>query len=103
MTPFPDRKAGDKHVARASEGNNVGSTGWPSVEATHAGDGWLGQPASNRKVGMRVMDFWRHHGDKFSENWVPIDIPELLLQMDVNLFEQLRSRQKPIGARRHTQ
>ncbi len=96
LKAFPDRKAGDKHVARPSEGHYVGSTGWPSVEATHSGDGWLGQPASNRKVGMRVMDFWRRDGDKFSENWVLIDIPELLLQMDVDLFEQLRSRQEAI-------
>ena len=42
---------------------------------------------------MRVMDFWRRDGEKFIENWVFIDIPELLLQMDVDLFEQLRSRQ----------
>jgi len=52
---------------------------------------------------MRVRDFWRRDSDKFSENWVLIDIPELLLQMDVDLFEQLRSRQEPIVARRHTQ
>ena len=52
---------------------------------------------------MRVMDLWRRDGDKFSENWILIDIPELLMQMDVDLFEQLRSRQEPIGARRHTQ
>jgi len=68
LTDFPDRRDGDKHVAQASEGNYVGSTGRPSVEATHAGDGWLGQPASNRKVGMRVMDFWRRDSDKLGEN-----------------------------------
>ena len=98
LTAFADRKAGHRHDAQPSEGNYVASTGWPSVEATHAGDGWLGQPASGRRVGMRVMDFWRRDGEKFIENWVLIDIPELLLQMDVDLFEQLRSWQDPIGA-----
>lgn len=89
LTAFPDRKGGDNHVARPSEGRYVASTGWPSVRATHTGDGWLGQPASHRRVGMRVMDFWRRDGDRLRENWVLIDIPELLLQMDVDLFGQL--------------
>ena len=92
LTAFPDRRAGDHHVARPADGNYVASTGWPSVKATHTGDGWLGQQATNRKIGMRVMDFWRRHGEKFSENWVLIDIPELLLQMDVDLFAQIRNR-----------
>ena len=92
LTAFPDRKAGDWHIARLHEGNYVASTGWPSVVATHTGN-WLGQPATNRKVGMRVMDFWRRDGDRFRENWVLIDIPDLLLQMDVDLFEQVRNGQ----------
>ena len=92
LTAFPDRRAGDKHVARLADGNYVASTGWPSVEATHTGDGWLGQQATNRKVGMRVMDFWRRDGDRLRENWVLIDIPELLLQLDVDLFAQISDR-----------
>ena len=94
LTAFPDRRAGDKHVARPADGNYVASTGWPSVDATHTGDGWLGQQATNRKVGMRVMDFWRRDGDRFRENWVLIDIPELLLQMGFDLFAQIRNRDK---------
>ena len=99
LTAFPDRRAGDHHVARPADGNYVASTGWPSVHATHTGDGWLGQQASNRKVDMRVMDFWRRDGDRFRENWVLIDIPELLLQMGFDLFAQMRNRDKaPQGA-----
>jgi hypothetical protein len=41
---------------------------------------------------MRVMDFWRRDGDRFRENWVLIDIPELLLQMGFDLFAQIRNR-----------
>ena len=92
LTAFPDRAAGDNHVARPADGNYVASTGWPSVKATHSGEGWLGQPASMRKISMRVMDFWRRDGEKFAENWVLIDIPELLLQMDVDLFARIRNR-----------
>jgi hypothetical protein len=93
LTAFADRAAGDNHVARPADGNYVASTGWPSVRATHTGAGWLGQPATNRKISMRVMDFWRRDGAKFAENWVLIDIPELLLQMGVDLFAQIRNRQ----------
>ncbi len=94
LTAFPDRRAGDNHVARPADGNYVASTGWPSVIATHTGDGWLGQQATNRKVGMRVMDFWRRDGDRFRENWVLIDIPELLLQMGFDLFAQIKNREE---------
>ena len=77
-------------TARPADGNYVASTGWPSVDATHTGYGWLGQQATNRKVGMRVMDFWRRDGDRFRENWVLIDIPDLLLQMGFDLFAQIK-------------
>jgi hypothetical protein len=43
---------------------------------------------------MRVMDFWRRDGDRFRENWVLIDIPELLLQMGFDLFAQIRNREE---------
>jgi hypothetical protein len=43
---------------------------------------------------MRVMDFWRRDGDQFRENWVLIDIPELLLQMGVDLFAQIKNREE---------
>ncbi|MEO5897526.1 MAG: ester cyclase [Vicinamibacterales bacterium] len=80
LRAFPDRKGGN-HKARFAEGAYVASTGWPSVRATHAGDGWLGLPASGTRVGMRVMDFWRREGPWLVENWVFIDMADLLAQM----------------------
>jgi hypothetical protein len=38
---------------------------------------------------MRVADWWRREGDVLRENWVLIDLPNLLLQMDVDLFGRL--------------
>jgi hypothetical protein len=43
---------------------------------------------------MRVMDFWRRDGDRFRENWVLIDIPELLLQMSFDLVAQIKNREE---------
>jgi hypothetical protein len=41
---------------------------------------------------MRVADWWRREGDVLRENWVMIDIPELLLQMGVDVFARLREQ-----------
>ena len=91
---FPDRSSpalGPRgHRARVAEGPFVGSTGWPSVRATSTGD-YLGVPATGLPIGMRVMDWWRHDGAKLTENWVLIDLPHLMLQMDVDLMARLQS------------
>ncbi len=85
---FPDRR-GAGHRARFAEGPYVASTGWPSVLATHAGS-YLGVPATQRTMGMRVADWWRSDGHLLTENWVLIDLPHLMLQMDVDLMAALR-------------
>ena len=89
LTAFPDRVGGN-HRARIGEAGYVASTGWPSIAATHAGGGWLGLAPSGRKITMRVMDFWRRDGDRLAENWVMIDIPDLLGQMGIDVFERMR-------------
>ena len=89
LTAFPDRVGGN-HRARIGEGAYVASTGWPSITATHSGGGWLGLAPSGRHVTMRVMDFWRRDGDRLAENWVMIDIPDLLGQMGIDVFERMR-------------
>jgi hypothetical protein len=35
------------------------------------------------------MDFWRRDGDRLAENWVFIDIPDLLRQLGVDLFARM--------------
>jgi predicted ester cyclase len=87
---FPDRKGGN-HISRISEGHYIASTGWPSVHATHMGD-YLGATATGKPITMRVADWWRREGDVLRENWVMIDLPDLLLQMGVDLFARLAER-----------
>jgi len=52
----------------------------------HVGPDFLGSGPTGKEVTMRVMDFYLHR-----ENWVPIDIIELLLQMGVDVFSRMRS------------
>ena len=88
LTAFPDRVGGD-HKCRIAEGAYVASTGWPSIRATHSGSGFLGLPATQKRVTMRVMDFWRREGDLLRENWVFIDLLDLLNQMGFDVMARM--------------
>ena len=88
---FPDRKGGN-HKARFGDGHYSCSTGWPSIYATHGGDDWMGIAATDRKITMRVMDWWHREGDMLKENWVFIDKIDLLLQLNIDVFELLKQK-----------
>jgi predicted ester cyclase len=96
LIAFPDREAVG-HIARFAEGNYCASTGWPSIEATHTGSGWLGLPATNKSVTMRVMDWWRREGGLLAENWVFIDMIDLLLQLEVDVFDRMKNERHLVG------
>lgn len=89
LTAFPDRVGGD-HKCRIADNAYVASTGWPSVRATHLGGGWLGLAPTGKRIGMRVMDVWRREDDRLAENWVYIDLIDLLRQMDIDVFARMR-------------
>ncbi len=84
---FPDRK-GAGHYVRLADGPYVVTGGWPSVTATHSG-AWLGLPATGKPIAMRVMDFYRLQGGVICENWVPIDILHILMQMGIDILDRL--------------
>ena len=88
LTAFPDR-GGAGHYVCIGDGSYVVTGGWPSVVATHTGSGWLGIPATNKPVGMRVMDFYRTEKGQITENWVPIDVIDVLLQMGTDVLARL--------------
>lgn len=86
---FPER-AGMNHYMRIGDGPFSATGGWPSVRAMHSGGGFLGIGPTGRRVEMRVMDFYHQHDGLLRENWVPIDIIDLLRQMGVDVFEKMR-------------
>ena len=100
---FPNRQGGAQitdrsiggHYVRLGDGKYSVTGGWPSVRATHRGGTLFGSGPTDRDVGMRVMDFYLHHEGLIRENWVPIDIPHLLLQMGIDVFERLESQYGP--------
>jgi predicted ester cyclase len=86
---FPNRRGG-QHYVRIGDGAYSATGGWPSVTARHTGGGFMGLSPTGREVHMRVMDFYLHHEGLIRENWVPIDIIHLLLQMDVDVFGRMQ-------------
>ena len=88
LTAFPDRKGGN-HYCRIGDGNYAAVSGWPSMTMTHRGD-YLGVPATNLPLTLRVMDFYRCDFSgprgKIAENWVCLDYVDLFRQMGVDLI-----------------
>ncbi|QMW22044.1 nuclear transport factor 2 family protein [Sandaracinobacteroides saxicola] len=86
---FPDFRGGN-HVARFGDGDYVCSTGWPSIRGTHSGKELFSVPATGKPITIRVMDWWRAQDGLLIENWIFIDIPELLMQLGYDLFARMR-------------
>ena len=78
------------HRARLAEGVYGGWVGWPSLSLKVAGGGFMGLPATDADIDMRVVDLYRREGDKLAENWVFIDLPYTLVQQDLDIFERMR-------------
>ena len=90
---FPDRKGGGVlpsngagesagHFVKFADGRWAVTGGWPSLVATHLGDGWLGLAASEKKIVLRVFDFYEVVDSHIAMNWVFIDIVDFLRQID---------------------
>lgn len=76
------------HFTRFGEGNYTCSGGWPSLTGVQVKP-YLDQPASGKRVFMRVCDWWRREGDLLVENWVFVDIPHVLMQLGCDVFSNL--------------
>lgn len=89
---FPDRSV-DTKINLLACGNYVATGGWPHMTGTHSAGEWLGLAPTNKELTLRVMDIWRREGDLLKENWVAIDIVDMLMQMGLDVFEQMRELQ----------
>ena len=103
---FPNRKGGGQwdeigalkaqhgggHYIRIGDGPYSVTGGWPSVFAMHKGGGFVGLPPTGRAVTMRVMDFYLHDEGLIRENWVPLDVLDLLMQMGIDVLGRMRDQ-----------
>lgn len=78
------------HKSRFTEGIYGGWVGWPSLSLKVTGGGLMGLPSTNTAIDMRVVDLYRRERDKIAENWVFIDMPYVLKQQGLDIFERMR-------------
>jgi predicted ester cyclase len=102
---FPNRKGGGQwdqiaeekkrlgggHYIRIGDGHYSVTGGWPSIFASHSGGSIFGQGPTGKIITMRVMDFYLHHEGRIRENWVPLDVLDVLHQMGVDVFGRMLS------------
>lgn len=88
LQAFPDRRGGN-HYCRIGDGSYAAVSGWPSMTMSHR-DTYLGVPATDRSLTLRVMDFYRCADGRIAENWVLLDYVHLLGQMGVDVIAAAR-------------
>ncbi len=102
LVAFPDRAGSAQgHFIRIGDGYFAVTGGWGYLRATHTGGELFGVPPTGKRIKMRVMDFYRCDDETIVENWVPIDVPHILLQMGLDIFGRMRHQfrqHKPISA-----
>jgi predicted ester cyclase len=91
LKAMPDRRGAISDAdAIFAEGDYVATTGWPNMQMTISGDGWLGIAPSNQKITMRSLDFWRCENGLIRENWVLVDLLHVYSQIGVDVFSRMR-------------
>ena len=88
LIAFPDRKVRGLESLFA-EGNFVAGSGVAGVIACQSGP-YLGHPAKGAQFGISGLDFWLRTGDKFTENWVFVDMIKMFADMGYDLLARLR-------------
>lgn len=91
LKAMPDRRgAVTKADTFFADGAYVGTTGWPNMQMTLSGDGWLGIPPVNKEITLRSLDFWRCENGLIRENWVLVDLLHMYHQIGVDVFARMR-------------
>ena len=91
LNAMPDRVGGTAGMGHLfGDGDYVGFTGWPGMNMSVTGDGWLGIAPSGQRITMRSLDFWRCEGAAIRENWVLVDLLHVYAQLGVDVFARVR-------------
>ena len=97
LNALPDRSGGSTGNLTChfyGDGPYVVATGWPNMQMTVSGGGWLGIAPAGQEITMRSLDFWRVEGDLIRENWVLVDLLDVYAQLGVDVFARLREFNK---------
>jgi len=107
---MPDRKLDSKSDRTSdwevdsahwiAEGDYVCETGWPNMQLTLSGDGWMGIAPAGKEILLRSLDFWRLERGLIRENWVLVDLLNLYDQVGVDVLARVQefNKARNIGA-----
>lgn len=74
-----------------AEGKYAALGVWDAPFSYHNGP-YMGVPPTGKLMTMRDFDWYRREGNHLVQNWVPLDMIDLFMQMGVNLFERLQAQ-----------
>ncbi|MEO0380240.1 MAG: ester cyclase [Pseudomonadota bacterium] len=96
LNAMPDRGAFVEDIVYHFFGDRAygAVTGWPNMYQTISDGGWLGLPATHKKVAMRSLDFWRLENGLIRENWVMVDLLHMYDQLGVDVLGRMREFNK---------
>ncbi len=94
LKALPDRRLVDSSDDQVyfAEGKYATLIEWTGFVATHTGPDWLGIPATGNPIEMRNVDLYRREGDFIVENWVFLDMIDILRQLDIDVFDRLKTK-----------
>lgn len=100
LSALPDRTGGAVGAHWIAQGDYVCETGWPNMQMTITGDGWMGIAPAGQKVTLRSLDFWRMEDGLIRENWVLIDLLDLYAQIGVDVLRRMAefNKARPQGS-----
>lgn len=101
MAAFPDhsrhetaaRMIGLRGGEILAEGRYAALGIWDCPFSVHRGS-FLGVPATGRLVSMRDFDWYRRDGQRLVQNWVPIDIIHIMLQLGDDVMARLAAERE---------
>lgn len=88
---FGDRGVEDPNgrlMGMYGEGQYAALGIWDYKFSRHNGE-YQGVPATNKLISLRDFDWYKRDGDRLIQNWVPIDMVDLFLQFDIDLFDRM--------------
>jgi predicted ester cyclase len=94
LKAFPNRTGwlGENKI-QYSQGNYVASMGYPSMRMSHEGN-FLGVLATGSDIRPYVMDFWTVKNGKCHQNWVIIDILNILRETSNEIRDDIDKKIK---------
>ena len=94
LNGMPNRRGTGGKGEFFADGDYVAVSGWPNMQATISGDGWLGIAPAGQQITMRSLDFWRCENGLIRENWVLVDLLHVYRQIGVDVLARMREFNK---------